>query len=145
MTEMIFNSTNLLLLIVVVIICYTFWVPYIKGRKTEAVVDGYCHPKDGKDKELMWCYRFMYREVKAGRRLYCYSRKTYDTKEEMRKYPKGAKVQIRYYDASKDDMMAIIVSDNEDLKRNLLYTLGAVLGGIALGVGYQLLVIQLGR
>lgn len=142
MSEMIFNSTNLFLLLIVIVICYTFWVPYIKGRKIEAVVDGYCHPLDGKDKDVLWCYRFMYREVKAGKRLYCYSRKNYDTKEEMKKYPKGAKVQIRYYE-TKDIVQAIITSDNEDFKRTMLYTLGTVLGGIALGIGYQLLVLQL--
>lgn len=142
MSEMIFNSTNLFLLLIVIVICYTFWVPYIKGHKIEAVVDGYCHPLDGKDKDVLWCYRFMYREVKAGKRLYCYSRKNYDTKEEMKKYPKGAKVQIRYYE-TKDIVQAIITSDNEDFKRTMLYTLGTVLGGIALGIGYQLLVLQL--
>ena len=37
----------------------------------------------------------MYREQKAGKRLYCYTRKTYDTREEMRaKYPKGTEVNI---------------------------------------------------
>lgn len=71
-------------LIIVCVICYTFWAPYIRGKKTKAVVDGYVHPKEGKNCDLVWCYRLMYREQKAGKRLYCYTRKTYDTREEMR-------------------------------------------------------------
>lgn len=144
MSEMIFNSSNFFLLLIVIVICYNFWVPYIRGHKIDAVVDGYCHPEDAKDRDMLWCYRFMYREVKAGKRLYCYSRKNYDTKEEMKKYPKGASVWIRYYE-TKEGMKAIITSDNKDLNRTLLYTLATVLGGIALAVGYQLLVLQLGK
>ncbi len=92
---MIFNTSNFLLLIIVCVICYTFWAPYIRGKKTKAVVDGYVHPKEGKNCDLVWCYRLMYREQKAGKRLYCYTRKTYDTREEMRaKYPKGTILSI---------------------------------------------------
>ena len=43
---MIFNTSNFLLLIIVCVICYTFWAPYIRGKKTKAVVDGYVHPKE---------------------------------------------------------------------------------------------------
>ena len=98
MFSMIFNTSNFLLLIIVCVICYTFWAPYIRGKKTKAVVDGYVHPKEGKNCDLVWCYRLMYREQKAGKRLYCYTRKTYDTREEMRaKYPKGTEVNIKHY------------------------------------------------
>ncbi len=142
MSPLIFNSANFFLLLIVIVISYTFWMPYIKGRKIEAIVDGYCHPLDGKDKDILWCYRFMYREVKAGKRLYCYSRKNYDTKEEMKKYPKGSKVQIRYYE-TKEGTEAVIISDNEDFKRAIFYTLATIAGGIGLAVGYQLLVYQL--
>ena len=107
---MIFNTSNFLLLIIVCVICYTFWAPYIRGKKTKAVVDGYVHPKEGKNCDLVWCYRLMYREQKAGKRLYCYTRKTYDTREEMRaKYPKGTEVNIKHYVQDKDsDEMGII-------------------------------------
>jgi hypothetical protein len=145
MFSMIFNATNLVWLILAAIICYTLWEPFIRGKKIEAVVDGYCHPTEGKYKDDLWRYRFMYREVKAGKRLYCYSNKNYETKEEMRKYPKGAQVMIRYYQPSKDETKAVIISDNEDLKRTILYTVATVVGMIALGVGYQILCIQLGR
>ena len=49
---MIFNTSNFLLLIIVCVICYTFWAPYIRGKKTKAVVDGYVHPKEGKNCDL---------------------------------------------------------------------------------------------
>lgn len=145
MLGMIFNSTNLLILIVVIIISYAFWKPFVKGKKIRAVVDGYCRPKEGKDKDVVWCYRFMYRESKAGKRLYCYSRMNFDTKEEMRaRYPKGAEVDIRYYQDTKDqEMKAVIVSDKEEIKRTILYTLLAFLGGSGIAVGYQLLVMQM--
>ena len=69
MFSMIFITSNFLLLIIVCVICYTFWAPYIRGKKTKAVVDGYVHPKEGKNCDLVWCYRLMYREQKAGKRL----------------------------------------------------------------------------
>lgn len=147
MMGMIFNSTNLLILIIIGIISYTFWKPYIRGKKFKAVVDGYCHPADAdeKDKGIVWCYRFMYRESKAGKRLYCYSRKHYDTKEEMRaKFPKGSEVEIKVYDDGKDEKKAVIVGDKEDMKQSVLYTFAAVMGGIGLAVGYQLLLLQMG-
>lgn len=147
MMGMIFNSTNLLVLIIICIISYTFWKPYIRGKKIKAVVDGYCHPADAddKDRDLVWCYRFMYRESKAGKRLYCYSRKHYDTKEEMRaKYPKGTEVEIRCYDDGREDKKAVIVGDKDEVKQSLLYTLAALMGGIGLAAGYQLLVYQIG-
>lgn len=145
MLKMIFTPMNMLVLVVILIICYTFWKPFIRGKKTKAVVDGYCHPKEGKDKDQVWCYRFMYREVKAGKRLYCYSRRHFDTKEEMSAlYPKGSEVDIRYYEVAKDgDMMAVITADKEDQKKSVLYTLIAVLGGLGMAVGYVLLVLQL--
>ena len=97
--------------------------------------------------DLVWCYRLMYREQKAGKRLYCYTRKTYDTREEMRaKYPKGTEVNIKHYVQDKDsDEMGIILDDNDDRKVQWMYTLTAVLGCIGLGVGYQLLLLQMGR
>ena len=108
---------------------------------------GYVHPKEGKNCDLVWCYRLMYREQKAGKRLYCYTRKTYDTREEMRaKYPKGTEVNIKHYVQDKDsDEMGIILDDNDDRKVQWMYTLTAVLGCIGLGVGYQLLLLQMGR
>ena len=147
MFSMIFNTSNFLLLIIVCVICYTFWAPYIRGKKTKAVVDGYVHPKEGKNCDLVWCYRLMYREQKAGKRLYCYTRKTYDTREEMRaKYPKGTEVNIKHYVQDKDsDEMGIILDDNDDRKVQWMYTLTAVLGCIGLCVGYQLLLLQMGR
>lgn len=147
MMGMIFNSTNLLILIIVGIISYTFWKPYIRGKKMKAVVDGFYHPadEDEKNRDIVWCYRFMYRESKAGKRLYCYSRKHYDTKEEMRaKFPKGSEVEIKVYDDGKDEKKAVIVGDKEDMKQSLLYTFAAVMGGIGLAVGYQLLLLQMG-
>ena len=127
---MIFNTSNFLLLIIVCVICYTFWAPYIRGKKTKAVVDGYVHPKEGKNCDLVWCYRLMYREQKAGKRL----------------YPKGTEVNIKHYVQDKDsDEMGIILDDNDDRKVQWMYTLTAVLGCIGLGVGYQLLLLQMGR
>ena len=122
---MIFNTSNFLLLIIVCVICYTFWAPYIRGKKTKAVVDGYVHPKEGKNCDLVWCYRLM--QMRA-------------------KYPKGTEVNIKHYVQDKDsDEMGIILDDNDDRKVQWMYTLTAVLGCIGLGVGYQLLLLQMGR
>lgn len=147
MFSMIFNTSNFLLLIIVCVICYTFWAPYIRGKKTKAVVDGYVHPKEGKNCDLVWCYRLMYREQKAGKRLYCYTRKTYDTREEMRaKYPKGTEVNIRCFTSpNTQEPIAVILDDNDDKKLQMMYTLAAFLGGLGLAVGYQLLMYQWGR
>ena len=147
MFSMVFNTSNLLLLIIACVICYNFWAPYIRGKKAKAVVDGYVHPKEGKNCDLVWCYRLMYREQKAGKRLYCYSRKTYDTREEMRtKYPKGTEVNIKHYVQDKDkDEIGVILDDDDDKKVQMMYTLTAILGCVGLGVGYQLLLLQMGR
>lgn len=141
MIGMIFNVTNLLILIIVAMICYTFWQPYIRGKKRTAVVDGYCHPKDEQDsKNVVWCCRLMYRESKGGKRLYCCTRSTYDTREELRtKFPKGAEVEIRCYDNGRDEPVAVILSDKEYFRQQMMYSLAALLGGIGVAVGYQLL------
>ena len=116
MFSMVFNTTNLLILIIVLIICYSFWAPYIRGKKIKAVVDGYCHPAEGKNCDVVWCYRLMYREQKAGKRLYCCTRQTYDTREEMRaKYPKGTEVNIRCFTSpNTQEPIAVILDDNDD-------------------------------
>ena len=115
MFSMVFNTTNLLILIIVLIICYSFWAPYIRGKKIKAVVDGYCHPAEGKNCDVVWCYRLMYREQKAGKRLYCCTRQTYDTREEMRaKYPKGTEVNIRCFTSpNTQEPIAVILDDND--------------------------------
>ena len=147
MFSMVFNTTNLLILIIVLIICYSFWAPYICGKKIKAVVDGYCHPAEGKNCDVVWCYRLMYREQKAGKRLYCCTRQTYDTREEMRaKYPKGTEVNIRCFTSpNTQEPIAVILDDNDDKKLQMMYTLAAFLGGLGLAVGYQLLMYQWGR
>ena len=62
------------------------------------------------------------------------------------KYPKGTEVNIKHYVQDKDsDEMGIILDDNDDRKVHWMYTLTAVLGCIGLGVGYQLLLLQMGR
>ena len=57
---------------------------------------------------------------------------------------KGSEVEIKVYDDGKDEKKAVIVGDKEDMKQSLLYTFAAVMGGIGLAVGYQLLLLQMG-
>lgn len=140
MWSYIFNGTNLLILIIFGFFSFGFWMPYFKGKKYEAVVDGYAHPEKGEKRELEWVIKFMYRE-ENGRRNYCYSKRVFDTHAEaIEQYPKGAKVDIRVYKETKNDIneQAIIMTDNTDLKRTLFYTFAAIVCCIALGVGFKM-------
>ena len=141
MFSLIFNTSNLFALVIMAIIVYVFWEPYIRGTTVTAMVDGYerVRGNDDKDTNIYYCIRFMYRLQKAGKRYYCFSNRKFDTqKEAIDSFPKGAEVQVRY-SKSKDNngrQTCVILSDRKDMKQALMYTIFAGLGVLAVVVGY---------
>jgi len=145
---MIFNVTNLFILAIVIFICYNMWLPYIMGRAEEGTVEGYVHPTEGTDKELIWCLKISYRRGGKGKKELCYSRRTYDVHEEaVKAYPKGSKIPVKVYTNKNDEErpLAIITSDKEDIKYILFYCFAAVVGGVALAAGYQMFLNSSGQ
>jgi hypothetical protein len=140
---MVFNSTNLLILLVVLFLCYTFWEIYLRGTTVDAVVDGYekAPARDEKEKDLYWCVRFMYRTQKGGKRCFCYSKRRFNTQPEaIGLFPRGTELKVRYFKASSSNRAeCVILSDSKDRNQALFYTLIAFGAGIALAIGYQLL------
>lgn len=121
-----------------VILLYIIWKPYLRGKKVQAVVDGHCHPADGEDRELIYICRFVYRDQKGGKKQYCYSRRRFDTQAEARaEYPKGKEVELRVFDNPdrKDMPNAMIMGDQSDLRRTILYTVALLVGVSAVLVG----------
>ena len=146
MGELIFNSTNLLILIIVLAICYIFWAPFIRSRKVKAKVDGYVHPANENNGDIIWALRFVYRPGKNAKNIYCTSKRTFITiKEAQAAFPKGKEVEILLYEPKNGEPEAIIAEDNKDKKQALIYTLYAFGGGIAIAIGYALLVAQAGN
>ena len=140
MASLIFSTSNVFVLCIAVAICYTLWAPYIRGRKFSGIIDGYEHPKDGKDKDLMWRYRISYRDAKGGKRQYVSSKREYGTRKEAEKYKKGDKVDIVVYQIARDtEQLAIITSDNEEKRMTIIYTVCLIAGAICLAVGMALL------
>ena len=140
MAQSILNGTNLLILIVFGFFCYGFWMPYIRGKKQEAVVEGYSHPFKGENRDTSFVCKFMYREGN-GKSSYCYSKRVFDTQgEAISQYPKGSKVLLKVYKENKDDPhdLAMIISDSKDRNHTLFLTLAAVLCCSALAVGFHM-------
>jgi len=138
---MIFNVTNLFILAIVIFICYNMWLPYIVGKPEEGTVEGYVHPSEGKDSELIYCLKISYRRNGKGKKETCYSRRTFDVHGEAAKaFPKGTKIPIRVYTNkdNEDRDLCMITSDKEDIKYILFYCFAALVGGIALAVGYSM-------
>ncbi len=141
--EKIFNVQNLLFLLIFMFVCYPYWKPYLRGKRIKATVDSYCRVKSAKGDKDEWCFRFMYREQKAGKRLYCNSRKAYDTQVEiMKKYPKGTEVDIIYYDNGGPEKMAVLVSDNDDRNEQILYTVAFFIAFAGVAAAFQMLWIE---
>ena len=140
MSQYIFNGTNLLILIVFGFFCYGFWMPYITGKKREAVVEGYGHPDEGENRETSYVCKFMYRE-ESGKRKYCYSKRVFDTQgEAISQYPKGSKVTLRVFKENREDIheLAMIMSDMTDRRHTIFLTITAILCCSALAVGFQM-------
>jgi len=134
------NGTNLLILIVFGFFCYGFWMPYIRGKKHEAIVEGYSHPDKGENRETSYVCKFMYRE-ENGKRNYCISKRVFDTQgEAISQYPKGSKVTIKVYKENKDDPrdVAMIVSDSTDRNHTIFLTIAAILCCSALVIGFHM-------
>ncbi len=140
MFPLIFNVSNLFALVIMAIIVYVLWEPYIRGTKLTANVDGYerVRGNDDKDVSIYYCIRFVYRLQKAGKRYYCFSSRKYDTqKEAMDNFPKGSAVDIRISKSKENGRQTcVILSDNKDKKQALMYTIFAAVGVTAVVVGY---------
>jgi len=140
MSTYIFNGTNLIILIVFAFFCFGFWMPYIKSKKYEGVIDSYCHPLKGDKRDVTFVAKIMYKE-ENGKRNYCYSKRIFDTQgEAMQLYPKNSKVRICVFHETKNDDFdqAMIISDMGDMRHSLFLTLAAVICCTALAFGFQL-------
>ncbi len=143
-----FIGAILVVTVFALILLYIIWKPYLRGKKVSAVVDGYCHPDSGEDREVLYVCRFVYREQKGGKRLFCYSRRQFDTHDEARtEYPKGKEVELRVFDNpdNKDKPNAIILGDKNDLRRTIFYTIALLVGASAVLIGNIFLDTFVGR
>ncbi len=134
MIESFANLPNLILFAFILLVLYSLWMPFFRGRKVTATVEDYVHPISGSDRNLVWCYKLCYKE-KNGKRHYVQSKRQKDTRKEMMEIAKGSKVDILVYTGNNDVETAIILTDGKEKAETIKYSVLVVVGTIAVAIG----------
>ncbi len=141
--HMIFNGTNLLLLVFVLLVMYGFWRPFFRGEKRTGKVEKYIHPVKGKNSSLTWCVQFEYRDPNGGKKKHCVSKRVYNTINEARKaYPVGKTARIQVYINQDDYRECMILSDGQDSRTAMFYSAVAIIAGFGVAAAYYLVTNQ---